>query len=172
MAFNKAFALPGYLVAFLLFANPLFDGLTNIWPPQPGSERWRFGAIGSLSNLLLLPALGLLIALALSIIYDHRIFRRVLGWVCAVSAVLLAAVLVIFILDFFQIRALVRPQVKSVMTIASTAACAKLFLGILFLVLLSRAGLSGLKGGMRKPIAPPESSPTTLVTLPGTARPG
>ena len=70
---------PGaYLVAFLLFFIPFFDASLSLAPWHLGSSQWRFGAFGLLSNALMLPAAGSLIAITTAIVAGHVRVVRVL----------------------------------------------------------------------------------------------
>ncbi len=168
---NKSLTRAGYLLAFLLVVIPLFDAGTSMWPLRLGDERWRFGAIGSLTNITLVPLLGLLLALSFAVFLDHRRTRRFLGWICGLMALGLAALGVLFILDYFQARATVRPQFQSVVTIATTTALVKDLVTIIVLILLARAGFAGPKVVARKRqavVAEPVTTP--LIPMTGTGR--
>ncbi len=168
---NKSLTRAGYLLALLLVVVPLFDAGTSMWPLRLSDERWRFGAIGSLSNITLVPLLGLLLALSFAVFLDHRRTRRFLGWICGLMALGLAIMAVLFILDYFQARTIVRPQAQSVVTIATTVALVKDVFTILILVLLARAGFAGPKVVVRKKqvsVADPVATP--LIPMPGAAR--
>jgi hypothetical protein len=94
----------------------------------------------------------------------------VLGWLCAIFAVALAAMVVIFVLDFFQARAQVRPQFKQAMDVATETSLVKQTLTILTLVLLARLGLTGRKAVVRKEAVVAEPAPTPLIPLTGSGR--
>lgn len=171
METNKPFSRAGYLLAFLLVALPLFDAATGVWPLRLSDERWRFGAVGTLSNITLVPLLGLFLAIGIAILADHRRVRRLVGWICAIFAVAMAAFAVLFILDFFQTRTLVRPQFQGAMTTATTTALVKDLLALITLTLLSRAAFAGPKVVVRKPqVVGREPGPTPLVPLTGQTR--
>lgn len=167
---NKSLGRAGYLVAFMLVVLPLFDATTSVWPLHLGDERWRFGAIGTLSNIMLVPVLGLLLGLAVAVLMDHRRIQRFLGWISALLAVAIAILAVLFILDYFQTRTIVNPRFQSAVSTATTAALLKHVLSILALILLTRAGFSGPKPLARRkqvPITEPVARP--LIPLTGTA---
>lgn len=168
METNRPLQTAGYLVALLLILVPLFDAGASVWPPHLGDERWRFGAIGALSNLTLIPVLGLFVALAIATMADSRRTRRFIGWLCAILAVVIAVLAALFVLDYFQTRTIVRPQFQHQMAIATTTAVAKHVVTVLALALLSRAGLSGPRAVVRakRPAAEPARSP--LITVGGT----
>jgi hypothetical protein len=166
----KVFARPAYLLAFLMVTIPFFDGIMSVWPLQLSEERWRFGAVGAISNLTLIPLLGFLIALFAATALDHRRVRKVLGWICTILAVLMAATAVIFILDFFQTRAMVRPQYKHPMAVATTTSLVKQALTVIMLAFLSGVGLSGPKTTSRKTKSKESVPPPPLIPLSGSAQ--
>lgn len=171
METNKPLAHAGYLLAALLVVIPFFDGTLQVWPLRMSDERWRFGSVGSLANLFLVPLLGLLIALAVATLTDARRVKRVIGAICAVLAVILAVLSVLFILDYFQVRTLIVPRMQHATAIASATAVGKNILSIITLALLSRAGFAGPKAVVvRRVAAMKESSSTPLIPLGGTAR--
>ncbi len=166
METNKSLQRAGYLLAFLLILIPLVDMTTSVWPIRLGEERWRYGALGTLSNVTLVPLLGLLIVLTIAVMADHRRTRMVVGWICAAFAVVLAAMCVLFMLDYFQTRTIVRPQFQTPMEVATTTALLKYFVTILTLALLSRAGLSGPRKVVRVVrSSPSESAPAPLLSV-------
>ncbi len=169
MESNKSLTRAGYLLAFLLVAIPLFDATMSVWPLHLGDERWRFGAIGTLSNITLVPLLGLFLAITIATLMDMRRTRRFVGWICAVFAVVIAGLAVMFILDFFQTRTMVRPQFQGAMSTATTTAIFKHLFTIIGLILLTRAAFAGPKVVVRKGRAvatEPTASP--LIPLAGT----
>lgn len=172
METNKPLARAGYLLAALLVIAPLVDGTMQLLPLRLDDERWRFGAVGSLSNLLLVPLLGLLLAIAVATFTDARRTKRVIGSLCGVLAFLLAAMSVLFILDYFQVRTIVTPKFQHATAVATTSAIIKNVVSIIALVLLSRAGFAGPKATVARKVAPPVTGPssTPLLPLSGAAR--
>jgi hypothetical protein len=150
---------PAYLVAFTLVAVPLFDALTQLGGLNPGSSQWRFGAIGLMSNAFLIPAAGLLIALAAAKMLGHGRFLRVFGALCGLGSALAVVVLLLFALDAVQTRANVQPAARFAFLVASLTAAAKLILAIGTLAAMARAGLRtpllkpGGKSRERAPLA-------------------
>lgn len=141
---DKALARPGYAVAFFLFCLPLLDAFMGLWPTRnPGDERWRFGAVGTLSNVLLVPLLALFLAMAIAVWADHRRARRVLGWLAGAFAIVLAGIALLFVLDYFQARTLIKPEFQGRVGLATGTALMKQVAAIVILALLSRAGLRG-----------------------------
>lgn len=170
MESNKPLTRAGYLIATLLVIIPLFDALASVWPPHLGDERWRFGTVGALSNLTLVPLLGFLLALFIATTFDHRRIRRFVGIICAILALVLAATAVLFILDYFQTRTLVNPRFQHAMSVATGTAIVKHVLSIIALALLSRAGFAGPRPAAKRRVIVTEPSPTPLVGMSGAAR--
>lgn len=166
METNKHLARAGYLLSALLIILPLFDTTMQVWPLRLGDERWRFGAVGQLSNLLLVPLLGFLLIIAIATFRDSRRVKRVTGAICAILAVVLAILCVFFILDYFQARTIITPKFQHAIAVATTSAMLKNVLSIITLALLSRAGFAGPKATVVKKVVPtPEPSPTPLIPL-------
>lgn len=171
MESNKPLAQAGYLLGLLLIVIPLFDAGAAVWPPHFADERWRYGAVGALSNLTLVPLLGFFVVLAIAVFMDHRRIRRTVGIICGIFALILAAAAVLFILDYFQTRTIIRPQFQNAMGVATGTALAKHLVTIVTLALLTRVGLSGPRPvAARKVVRPVDSGATPIVTVPGAAR--
>ena len=171
METTKPLARAGYLLAALLVIIPLFDASTQLLPFRMSDERWRFGAVGQLSNLLLVPLLGLLLAIAIATMRDSRRVKRVVGTICSILALILAILTVLFTLDYFQVRTIVTPKFQFATAIASGTAISKNILSIITLLLLSRAGFAGPKAlVVRKTVTVKEPSSTPLIPLGGAAR--
>ena len=144
MTQSRQIAWPAYLVSIALIAIPLVDTFTSLYPFHIGDARWRFGAVGLVSNALLLPVAGMLVAYVTAITLDQRLVRRVIGFAGYASAALCLAALILFGLDALQTRAAVRPErVASFNVAAITAALKTLLAGSTFLAF----GVSALRGG-------------------------
>jgi hypothetical protein len=163
---NKHLARAGYVLAALLIIIPLFDATMQVWPLRLSDERWRFGAVGQLSNLLLIPLLGFLLIITIATLRDSRRVKRVIGAICAILGVVLAILSVLFILDYFQARTIITPKFQHAIAVATTTAMVKNVLSIVILALLSRAGFAGPNTTVVKKVAPAsESSATPLIPL-------
>jgi hypothetical protein len=134
----RQLAPAAYLVAALLIVIPLFDVTMSLYPFNPGSSQWRFGAFGLFSNALMLPAAGMLIAVATATLAVHPGLQQFLRIFCWAVAVLLVVGMAFFALDALQARPLVRPDMKLSYFVASGTALAKLALGALGFGLLAR----------------------------------
>lgn len=171
MESNKPMIRAAYLLAALLVITPLFDGAVQLLPIRAGDERWRFGVVGSLSNLLLQPLLGLLLAIAVTAFTDAERTKRVLGAICGVLAACLAVLSIGFILDYYQIRVGIAPGLQHTTTVATFTALLKNTVTIVMLVLLNRAAYAGTKPtSPRRGSRLKDSSPASLLPLGGSAR--
>ncbi|HXF22951.1 MAG TPA: hypothetical protein VN602_00420 [Gemmatimonadaceae bacterium] len=171
METNKPLARAGYLLAALLVIIPLSDLTAQLLPLRLSDERWRFGAVGQLSNILLVPLLGLMLIIAVATYTDSRRVKRVIGAICAILALAVGALSVLFILDYFQVRTIITPKFQHTTAVASTTAIIKNVFTIITLCLLSRAGFAGPKVSTVRKVAPPSApSSTPLIPLTGGAR--
>jgi uncharacterized membrane protein YeaQ/YmgE (transglycosylase-associated protein family) len=161
----KALARPGYLLAVLLVILPIADSVMSVWPLRFEDERWRYGAVGAFSNITLVPLMGLFIGVALATVLDHRRTRKFIGWLSALAAVFFGAVLVVFILDYFQTRAGVQAQYRSTVDVATYTSIFKQTMTVLALTLLSGAGLRGPKpvAATKAKVSSPRAEPTPLI---------
>lgn len=132
---------PAYTVAIALTVVPVVDALLVVWPPRLGVERWRFGAVGMLSNALLLSTLGLLVALVTAMARQHRKILRTIGMASAVSAAVAVLVLLLFVIDSTHTRAAVSPEQNLSYAVATVMAVVKQIFAIVSLIAFAIAGL-------------------------------
>ncbi|MEP6618273.1 MAG: hypothetical protein ABJE47_03115 [bacterium] len=118
-----------YVIAFLLVIVPLFDSIMGVAPLHLGNAQWRFGAFGMLSNSLVFPFVGLLIAVAVSMAFEHEGMQKFLWVTCWLAAVVLVLSVIFFALDSVQTRTHIRADIQTSFEIASWTALVKLFLG-------------------------------------------
>jgi hypothetical protein len=141
-------AAPAYFVASLLILFPLLDTVLSIWPLQMGEVSWRFGAVGLFSRAVMTPLLGLLLAFAVAVLLEHRLMTRAIAVVGGLTALAIAGVSILFVLDALQMRAQVRPEAKTAFDVASAVALGKYGLGFL---LLGVFAVSGWKASGKMP---------------------
>ena len=161
----RRLSLPAYFVCLALLLLPLADVLTTLFPWQFGDARWRFGAVGLVSNALLLPMAGLLIALAAARVAEHGRMRVAIGVVSAAAATLCLVALVLFGLDALQTRAAVRPEMRTSFNVASiTAALKTLVAGVTFsfLALAARAGPQAGTASQHPALFPADTQRSTV----------
>src|SRR5215813_3830534 len=99
MVQTRQLSAPAYLTALVLIGVPLLDVTTQILPVRLHDVRWRFGTFGLVSGALLIPLLGLLIALFASVLLDHRRLQRVIGTLSLIAGVATIAFVGVFALD-------------------------------------------------------------------------
>ncbi len=97
-----------YLCAFVLFFLPYFQALAGLWPLKLGDVRWRFQAAGSLSGILMLPFLGLSLALGIARSVGQKGITRVVGVIGVLTVLGVAGGLGLFFLDALQLKGIVR----------------------------------------------------------------
>jgi cbb3-type cytochrome oxidase subunit 3 len=133
---------PAYLVAFAMIVVPLADVFTTLYPWRFLEARWRFGAVGLVSNSLLIPTAGLLLAFLTAGFLNHRTMRRIIGAIGMFVAAICLVALLLFVLDAVQTRAGIRPDMRVSFNVASIAAAMKTLLaGVTFLAI----GISALR---------------------------
>ena len=145
MPHSRQLALPSYLVAFSLAVLPPLDQLIQVFPFRVGDARWRFGAFGLLSNSLLLSTVGVLMALVVASVFEHRRFRRILGVATLTAVLVLAASWVVFALDVLQVRNGVSAQAARAFFAASLGAALRSLFAVLSLTVLGVTAFRGSK---------------------------
>jgi len=143
----RALAWPGYFFAFLLIVFPVGDLVVNVWPPRIGELQWRYGTLGLLSGFWLTPLFGVAFLVACAAALEHRGMFRLLSILSIAVAVLLAALLVLFILDWLQVRTTFPPEGRGFMDVGSLKAIAK---HVLVTLLFAWVGVASLRASWGK----------------------
>lgn len=99
-----------YFTIGLLVVLPFIDLAANLWPWQPGSVDWRFGAYGLLSGYLMTPMIGVAVALLAAVAWGHRRVARLLGATSLGLGILILVGAGLFALDVLQLRASIPPE--------------------------------------------------------------
>jgi hypothetical protein len=145
----KGLAAPAYLTAALLIVFPLIDTGFALLPFRTGELAWRFGALGLVSQALMTPLLGGLIALVTAAVFRHRRALRavqILAWVVVALSI---GAIAVFLLDVVQMRATVRPEMKGAIDKASGVAMLKYLGGAAVAVTLALASQRAIRGTRR-----------------------
>lgn len=145
MSQPRHLSAPAYLVAFALITLPLLDAFLQVLPIRLHDPRWRFGTFGFMSNALLIPLLGLLVALTAAASFDHRRFQRVIGILSFLAALIVLGLLGVFGLDSLQVRGQVKAPAQFAFNVASITATVKSLMSIVGLTTLGVAGFRGPK---------------------------
>jgi hypothetical protein len=138
MSNNRQLAPAAYLVAAVLFVFPLFDSGVSLSPWNTGNAQWRFGAVGLLSNTLMIVALGAFIAVTTAVLTKQDRVRRLLGYTSWILAVVLLAAIAAFALDAVQARPQIRQDMLLSYQLASLTAEVKLLVGALSFALFGK----------------------------------
>ena len=96
-----------YLCAFVLFFIPYFQAMAGIWPLQLGSLQWRYTATSAMSGILMLPFIGLVLALAVARTCGHKAAARIVGAVAALTTLTLLLAMGLFVMDALQLKKVV-----------------------------------------------------------------
>ncbi len=159
----RPIALPAYLVGATITLIPVYDALMSVAPPHVHDARWRFGALGLLSNAAMMPALGLLIVFAIAVACEHRRLLRALGWVSVFVAGAGICALAVFLLDALQTQGAVRSQMLLSFQVATITAVVK---SVIAIATFGAFGSAGIRFGKRKLAA----APIPLHTVRGSAK--
>jgi hypothetical protein len=98
----------GALVAVASVVEPLF----RVLPFRLGEVGWRFGAVGFFSSAMSGVLFGVAVTAVIAALLGHRRVIRTLAVLLAAGSVVLLGVLVVFTLDYLQLRGTVNPQVQ------------------------------------------------------------
>lgn len=150
MTQQRTLVIPAYLVSLALVLLPPVDQFIQLFPFRLGDPRWRFGAFGLVSNALLLPTIGLFLALAIATVFEHHRFRRVVGSIGFLIVLFLAVGVVLFGLDIFQVRRDVNAQALRAFYAASASAVLKTGVAALTLLAIGIASFRGAKPQVRE----------------------
>jgi hypothetical protein len=130
---NRRIIWPSYLIAFSLSIIPPIDAVMQTLPMRFGDPRWRWGAFGLMSNAMMIPMIGLLIAFVVASLFEHRLFQRILGVFTAVLAVGTLIGLGLFALDTLQLHKQVQERGLLAFRVAALTATTKAIVGMLTL---------------------------------------
>lgn len=116
---TQALAWPLYGAGLLMIVLPAADLVANVWPANVGQLEWRFGTVGLLAGYLLTPVFGVLMIAFGAALLGHRMLQRLLAIANVLAAVLFAGVIVIFALDWLQLRATLPAEARATMDLGS-----------------------------------------------------
>jgi len=139
-------AVATYAVAGILIGFPLIDFAAAIWPLRFHDAAWRFAAEGSFSKALLIPFIGLLVALLAAMVYEQRSVLHLISATTAFLSVCLVGIAASLALDALQIRGQIRAEIKTGFEIGTLIAVGKFAVYVAVLVAI---GLVSWKSGRR-----------------------
>ena len=126
-----------YVLGFMILAFNSLDFGANVWPWQPGSIQWRFGAVGLFAGPLASLVLGFFLIMAGAWTLKHRRMQRLMAIFSILTVVLLLVVMAGFTLDALQMRAAVREESQGPLSSVVIQAAIKYLIIILALTALS-----------------------------------
>jgi hypothetical protein len=131
-----------YLAGFVLILVPVLQATTQLWPLQLGNIEWRFRAAGSMSSVLMLPFIGFAVIALVARMSDSRGIAKVVGIASLLMSLILAASLILFVLDALQLKTIVQSRAME----AFQAAAVRVGLvTLMFTVLFAVLALTSLK---------------------------
>jgi hypothetical protein len=138
---TRHFARVAYFVGTLLLVVPIIDVMVALLPVSATNARWRFGAVGLLSNAFILPLVGLLILGVTASLSSHRRTLRALSFLALAAGAFSLLLVGLFSLDAVQTRAGINPQTAFAFQVATSLGILKMFCGMVGFVLFGIAGL-------------------------------
>lgn len=156
---RKLLAAPVYSMALLMIATPLGETLMVALPIRVSQVGWRFGTTGLLSRALMTPLLGVLLALGIALLLEHRAMLRVLMVLSSVGAFVLAGMIGLFLMDGVQMRVQVPMESRSAFDFATLSSALKHGAAVIVLGIFAWSARRGGRGdcavGERKEAAKP-----------------
>ena len=125
-----------YVVAIALIVLPILDFIFSVPPAEFSQVQWRFAAFGLLSGVVLMPLIGLALAVVVAGFLRQFHVVRILVVLCLTIAVFLIAVSLGFVLDALQLRGTVPQDGQAAFNSAWIRALSKLAVTALILVYL------------------------------------
>jgi len=151
---DEALGGPLYAVAALLILIPAAEVVFTIPPPVFANVRWRFEAVSLVSSNMLMPVVGLALALVVSGMLGQPRVQRVLVYACLTIALGLAAVSFGFMRDVQALRLAVPLDESAAFRSAWMRSIIKLLLSMVVLAYL------GWKARQMIPATSRHKSPT------------
>ncbi|HSK21279.1 MAG TPA: hypothetical protein VK912_19140 [Longimicrobiales bacterium] len=134
MRHSRFLIATGYWLALLLLVLPLLERVVTVLPFSPRAIRWRLEAFGALSQVLLLPLLGGVVAVGTAYLLGHRKVVRTLAISAYVAAVILVVLATLFGLDLLQYRRSIDAEMQQFYDVAGLVYLGAFMLSIMFLV--------------------------------------
>lgn len=150
-----------YLSAFLLFFMPYFQAFAGLWPFQVGALQWRFQASGNMSGILMLPFLGLALALFVARPLEHKGVTRLVGVVALLTAVCVLLAMGLFAMDAIQLRRAVQDRMMPAFNKAVFTASISMFVSLVLYTVLGVTAFRSPKTTMLR--AAPKSTKKGVV---------
>jgi hypothetical protein len=144
---NKHLARVAYVVGALLAFVPMLDVFTALLPITVTDSRWRYGAVGLMSNAIILPLAGMLVLGVTASLLHHRRVLRGLAIYAALASVVGVLVLIMFGLDAIQTQGTMPDRAVFAFRLATVVAALKIVVGAVTYGLFAVAGFKAPAGG-------------------------
>lgn len=131
-----------YPIAALLVLTPLINAFVGTWPLRFASVSWRFGLTGMLMDGIVTPLLGVALAMGVAAILGQRGALRAISAMAVFAGAMLSLALVVFLLDYVELRATFAGTSTGGMDAAALKASLMGVVAIPSLIFLGRRGLS------------------------------
>ena len=125
-----------YVVAIALILLPTLDFVFSVPPAEFAEVQWRFAAFGLLSGVVMMPLIGLALAVAVAGFLRQYHVVRVLVVLCLTIAVFLIVVSLGFVLDVLQLQGTVPQEGRAAFSSAWIRALSKLVVSAAILAYL------------------------------------
>lgn len=126
----------GYGLGLLLVTLPPLEPVVTLLPAQPDDVRWRLRAFGAMSPALLLPTVGLMVAVGAAVLLEHRRTVRLLAAVALFGGLAVGTAGVLFTADLLQYRSAVDEQLQEFYRVAGVVYLVSYALCSVFLMAL------------------------------------
>lgn len=157
-AFIVRMRIPAYIVFGIATPLPVLESLANLWPYHFGLAQWRFGALGTLSNMLAPSMIGLFLLAIVAGLASDRIVLWFLAAVGVTAGVVASCSSIMFVLDAIQTRANINPKALNRFDFATALALTRLLFvaaaGIIISVQVFRhlRAVAKSRAGSRSPL--------------------
>lgn len=152
-----------YLTSALLVILPALDFITGVYPYLPVSAKWRFASSAVFTGSLLLPILGLALAMMVAALMQQRAVFRLVSFLSLLLVLTLLAATGLLALDLIELRATAESEVRTAVVVAGGRALLKnlIMAGVLTYLAFACRAASGTMEPPRgeTPLAPIVGAP-------------
>lgn len=125
-----------YPLALLLILGPAIQVALTVWPPRIEDLNWRFAVVGFYSDALIVPVLGVFLAVIAANLLEQRFLQISMASVVGVLAAVMGVILVLFLLDALQLQSRIGEEARwafmgQTLRSALVQVLAALFFGVL-----------------------------------------
>ena len=151
-----------FLAMLFVWIAPIVDVIGTAWPLQPANIRWRFVAISSSAPTAMTQSLSMGLGMVLAFGLGWRTALRLMSAVSLLMALVGIALVVLYAMDFLQLRKLVPVDGRLAFKVAVFRASLQLSAGSLVAVVL---GLGARRAAVRLGDARKARPPERVVLL-------